>query len=135
MLWEVKTPLSRELCEGNLSKIRLILMDQTEKSLQAKIRSNLISVLTMICNQGIPPLFASHSFYQWLCRSDSETHSRKQADTKQKEAGICQHLDVNNEFSEKLILVIRFFVGLSYLWSHLYKTNASNAASKAATAI
>lgn len=23
MLWEVKAPLSRELCEGNLSKIRL----------------------------------------------------------------------------------------------------------------
>lgn len=51
-------------------------MDQTEKSLQAKIRSNLISALTMICNQGIPPLFPSHSFYQWLCPSDSETHFR-----------------------------------------------------------
>lgn len=51
-------------------------MDQTEKSLQAKIRSNLISVLTMICNQAIPLLFPSHSFYQMLCPSNSETHFR-----------------------------------------------------------
>lgn len=84
-------------------------MDQTAKSLQAKIRSNLISVLTMICNQGIPLLFPSHSFYQWLCPSDSETHFRDEADIKQEEAGNCQHLEVNSEFSEKLKLVIRFF--------------------------
>lgn len=44
-------------------------------------------------------------------------------------------MNVNSEFSEKLKLVIRFFLGFSHLWSHLYKTNAPNPASKAARAI
>lgn len=92
-------------------------MDQTTKTLRAKIRSNLISVLTMICNQGIPLLFPSHSFYQWLRPSDSKTYFQDYADIKQEEAGTCQHLDVNSEFSEKLKLVIRFSSGFSHLWS------------------